>query len=158
MTDLEEKRARQREYDRRFEAAHPERRRQQKIDKARRWNEKNPERFSELKRTESRARHLRMHGLTAGELDELRQQQDGRCYLCGDDLQPGRGTHIDHDHACCEKGSCNFCRRGLACYRCNVLIGFADDDPELLMKIARNFAPVLAATRSRIDQRLREKP
>ena len=54
------------------------------------------------------------------------------CYLCGDPLPAGKDTHIDHDHACCPAGkSCPFCRRGLACSRCNRIIGAVDDNPGL---------------------------
>lgn len=77
--------------------------------------------------------------------------QDGKCYLCGDPLIPGFDTHIDHDHTCCPKGrTCSFCRRGLACTRCNKLIGAVDDDFDLLHRIAANLEPVLKATRARI--------
>jgi hypothetical protein len=46
------------------------------------------------------------------------------------------------------------CRRGLACNRCNTLIGTVADDPELLRRIAGNLELVLAAT----ALRLAEKP
>jgi Recombination endonuclease VII len=79
--------------------------------------------------------------------------QDGKCYLCGDPLSTEnyRDIHVDHDHTCCPKGrTCEYCRRGLACTRCNKLIGAAEDDPELLRRIAGNLEPVLKATRARI--------
>jgi Recombination endonuclease VII len=76
--------------------------------------------------------------------------QAGCCYLCGGnfgDLRP----HVDHDHSCCTAHrSCRVCRRGLACDRCNKLIGHIDDDPDLLRLIADNLARVLGPTRERI--------
>lgn len=80
-------------------------------------------------------------------------EQRGLCYLCGDPLSTDsyRDIHVDHDHTCCPKGrTCEFCRRGLACTRCNKLIGAAEDNPELLRKIADNLEPVLIRVRARI--------
>ncbi len=75
--------------------------------------------------------------------------QDGRCYLCGDDLIPGK-EDIDHDHACCPQGrSCRTCRRGLAHHRCNVIIGWAQDDPARL----RYMADALEAAQLAFKQR-----
>lgn len=88
------------------------------------------------------------------------EAQDGRCYLCGDALVlevAPRGkakTHVDHDHRCCPRNkSCTFCRRGLSCGRCNVLIGIADDDPALLVKIAGNLARALGEVAARLESR-----
>ena len=103
---------------------------------------------------EARRQHkLRQsHGMTAADLDEMFDAQDGRCYLCGDPIErAGRGTHIDHDHACCpEKRSCKLCRRGLSCGVCNAAIAMARDDPERLVRIARNLARAQKAAAARI--------
>ena len=70
--------------------------------------------------------------------------QEGRCWLCGREMlleshHPETGV-IDHNHKIgCHprKGkSCEDCRRGIACDRCNRLIGMVDDDAELLRVIA----------------------
>jgi Recombination endonuclease VII len=75
--------------------------------------------------------------------------QDGRCYLCGEQL--GRRLVVDHDHSCCPEGfSCDACRRGLACDRCNRLIGQVADDPVLLRRIADALEAVLEPARARI--------
>jgi hypothetical protein len=80
------------------------------------------------------------HGLTPDEWQAMWEQQQGLCYLCEQPLPPGKGTVIDHDHSCCPKHkSCAKCRRGLACFQCNVAVGMAGDDPERLALIARNF-------------------
>ena len=94
---------------------------------------------------------VRRHGLNASEaFAEFWSLQDGRCYLCGDDLQR-ESAQIDHDHVCCPRNkTCDYCRRGLACAACNVIIAQARDDPDRLRRIADNFQPVLAATRARI--------
>lgn len=79
------------------------------------------------------------------------EQQDGKCYLCGDPLPSNRHAAIEHDHTCCPpRRSCPYCRRGLACAPCNTIIGLAGDDPERLRRIAANLVPVLAVTRERI--------
>lgn len=76
------------------------------------------------------------HGIRLDEWEAMWAAQDGCCYLCGDELTPGKGTHIDHDHNCCKKRSCGACRRGLACHNCNVAIGLAHDDPARLRRMA----------------------
>lgn len=83
---------------------------------------------------------LHVHGLTPETFQALWNSQDGLCYLCEDPLEPGINTVIEHDHSCCIKGrSCDKCRRGLAHRKCNLLLGLANDNPDLLMKIAMNF-------------------
>jgi hypothetical protein len=64
--------------------------------------------------------------------------QEGRCYLCGEEMLPEEEKiDVDHDHSCCRQGkSCRNCRRGLAHHHCNVVIGFAGDSPDRLRRIA----------------------
>lgn len=92
------------------------------------------------------------HGPQIGEwVAKARSDQGDRCYLCGDPLGSGKDVVVDHDHACCPATfSCSLCRRGLACQRCNRLIGMANDDPNLLHRIANALDVVLDATRMRI--------
>jgi len=86
-------------------------------------------------------------------------EQDGRCYLCGKLLVRGPDTVIDHDHSCCPATkSCAYCRRGLACRKCNALIGSAGDDPELLQIIARNLKAAVEITRARIATKPQQLP
>jgi hypothetical protein len=92
------------------------------------------------------------HGMRPEDWDALWAAQDGRCYLCGDELNPGPGrhVHIEHDHSCCPLfRSCSTCRRGLACKRCNSAIGLADDDPGRL----RRMADALEAAQLAVEQR-----
>jgi Recombination endonuclease VII len=75
--------------------------------------------------------------------------QDGQCYLCGEPMIPGK-EDVDHDHACCPKGkSCRICRRGLAHHRCNVVIGWAQDDPARLRRIAASLEAAQQAFKQR---------
>ncbi len=77
------------------------------------------------------------HGLSPEEWAAIWQAQDGRCYLCGDELAHRDKTYVDHDHSHCGKRkSCQICRRGMACRHCNSAIGLAADDPARLRRMA----------------------
>lgn len=106
------------------------------------WRRANPDKIREDRSNY----HLRsVHGMSRAEWQAMWDAQDGCCYLCGDPLIDGnrRKVHVDHDHSCCgPKRSCSRCRRGLACYRCNAVVGMSQDDPERLMRIAANLARV----------------
>lgn len=93
-----------------------------------------------------RWRLAKFHGMTPDDFDALVTAQGGRCYLCEEPLQLAvrMKVNIDHDWRCCPSGkSCASCRRGLACKRCNLLIGKAVDDPVLLRRIADNLEAAL---------------
>jgi hypothetical protein len=83
---------------------------------------------------------LNRQGMTAAEWEAMFRAQHGCCYLCGADLGTNdKHIHLDHDHRCCPPTrSCPKCRRGLACNRCNVIAGWAQDDPDRLRLIADN--------------------
>jgi len=95
------------------------------------------------------------HGTPLGPLfDAMWEAQDGKCYLCGDTLQRDvkRAIHLDHDHSCCgPERTCEKCRRGLACKECNLVIGWAKDDPDRLRRIADNLEVAAAAARQRMS-------
>ena len=143
--------------------------REQQIEKTLKWYRENPERGRVLKREASRRKKranpaaesdrfrrmkmARLHGMKPDEWAALWDEQAGRCYLCGDDLASltARNVHVDHDHRCCSKEtSCSYCRRGLACFRCNAAIGMAFDDPERLRRMAANLERALAAATKRL--------
>lgn len=80
-------------------------------------------------------RLARAHGITSETVAKMLAAQDGCCYLC-DEPVTGKPC-VDHDHRCCPQGrSCVLCRRGIACDRCNRLIGHVGESPELLRLIA----------------------
>jgi Recombination endonuclease VII len=101
------------------------------------------------------------HGCDWEELfAQLWLAQDGKCYLCEDPLDRDayRAIHLDHDHSCCPLGkSCAVCRRGLACRRCNVLIGWVDHDPGRLRLIADNLDVANTLFRQRRKEADQEK-
>lgn len=64
--------------------------------------------------------------------------QQGRCYLCERPMDPAE-AFMEHWHGCAGHGpkkSCRYCQRGLAHEHCNLVIGHAGDDPDLLRIIA----------------------
>ena len=92
------------------------------------WRKANPER----KRQISRKSHLLNMGLTLEGYNAILVAQGGGCSICG--TPPGeRNLHIDHDHSCCPKDhACMHCLRGLLCNDCNLMLGFAKDNPSRL--------------------------
>jgi endogenous inhibitor of DNA gyrase (YacG/DUF329 family) len=128
-------------------------------EKKREWYQANRERILERakdKRQRERGyRKLSAHGTDYdGLIAALWDVQDGKCYLCRDPLlrdQP-REVHLDHDHRCCQLAkSCERCRRGLACRRCNYLIGLAKDDPDCLRRIADGLEKAISGVTVRLE-------
>lgn len=149
-----------REYNKRAHAANPEKYREW----TRRWRERNPEKALEYNRRRAPLREpmATNHGKDWREaFTALWDTQGGRCYLCGEELpeymrrDKGGDVVFDHDHRCCpRRRSCSVCRRGLACDRCNRLVGFAADSPELLRRVA----DALEAARAVVAERLQGHP
>ena len=86
------------------------------------------------RRAISRKSHLRRkYRMTLAQYEALWAAQGGTCAVCPAVLVVGGSTHVDHDHACCPgKYTCGKCVRGLLCTRCNMMLGFAKDNPEIL--------------------------
>lgn len=75
-------------------------------------------------------RNYKTHGLSAQERQALKAKG---CWACGSHFQ----LAIDHDHACCPgRFSCGECVRGVLCSPCNRILGYAKDDPEILLRLA----------------------
>lgn len=71
---------------------------------------------------QTREQHLkRTYGLTLEQYDEILEQQNGVCAICGGVNKSGNRLHVDHNHGT-EK------IRGLLCLKCNILIGNAEDN------------------------------
>lgn len=74
--------------------------------------------------------HLqRKYSITVDEYESMLQSQDGKCAICGAGEPGGRAKrfHVDHDHATGDI-------RGILCVRCNYMIGYSKDSPEILRK------------------------
>lgn len=75
---------------------------------------------------ESRNWYLQKHyGITVDEFDRRRDEQDGRCAMCGEEHDL---LCVDHDHTCCPgPKSCGECVRGLVCVNCNRSLGVIEN-------------------------------
>ncbi len=64
------------------------------------------------------------YGITLEQYDEMFEEQDGNCAICGlPELM--KRLSVDHNHNTGEV-------RGLLCAKCNRFLGFANDDTKLL--------------------------
>jgi hypothetical protein len=87
------------------------------------------------------ARIVVSYGMTCAEYRRLREAQGGACAICAaaaNDLWTNRhtvrdGFHIDHDHATGKV-------RGILCPSCNLMLGYAKDDPHVLERAAAYLA------------------
>ncbi len=68
---------------------------------------------------------LKKYKLSIKDYTELIYTQRNRCAIC-DKPAEGKTLHIDHNH---ETGKV----RGLLCHNCNVLLGHAKEDKNILM-------------------------
>jgi hypothetical protein len=76
-----------------------------------------------------RQRSLRKYGLTQEQYDQLLASQNDRCAACGTGDPGAKGWCIDHCH---RSGRV----RALLCSRCNVILGWVDEDPAVLRALA----------------------
>lgn len=103
-------------------AANPEKNRA----RAAAWRIANPERDRSTKRANMLARN---YHITPGEWEQMFWIQGRKCKVCRCDEPSGYGWHVDHVH---ESGLI----RGILCSSCNMGLGIAKDDPQLLRKMA----------------------
>jgi len=77
-----------------------------------------------------RRSHLRrLYGITPDQYEAMMLAQNGVCATCGDVCVSGKRLAVDHCH---RSGKV----RGLLCRRCNSILGLADDDLDLLGRLA----------------------
>ena len=78
-------------------------------------------------------RILRQYGLTGEQYAAMLEDQDGRCAICRNVLVDGasqkdkRRAVVDHCHV-------RERTRAILCQACNVMLGEAGDDPEVLRR------------------------
>ena len=80
-----------------------------------------------LKRKEALTQN---YGIDEEEYNKILEKQVGLCAICGSDSPRRRGSKnfaVDHNHTTMEV-------RGLLCHPCNVMIGLAKDNIEVLKK------------------------
>ena len=75
---------------------------------------------------------LKKYNITRDEYDKILNAQNGVCAICGEretsidgKSKKPRSLALDHDHA-------NEMIRGFLCHRCNVMVGYSREKPELL--------------------------
>lgn len=101
---------------------------------ARAWEQRNRERYKQLKREhhERRGRDTvfkKKYGITVAERDALVEKQGGKCAGCLAAFTETATPRIDHSHL---DGHV----RGLLCHQCNVALGLLKDDPDRLRRLA----------------------
>lgn len=103
------------------------------IDKARKYYSKWSKNYRKQHGDLVREQEMRnKYGLSAKQIKEMFNSQANRCAICGTDKDFGGRwdkPHIDHDHA---DGRV----RGLLCSHCNLVLGHAKDNVEILLKAA----------------------
>ena len=84
----------------------------------------------------SQKQNIKRYGITVEQFQEMLEKQDNKCQICQKVFRSEVGApHVDHDHQCCpEDKSCGKCVRGLLCTHCNVMLGSAKDNPEVLLR------------------------
>lgn len=98
----------------------------------REWRKENPHKVQEAnqKAYESFAwerQLLKFYGIDAEEYARLLRKQNGRCAICG---TPPKKEKLSVDH--CHKTKTV---RGLLCRRCNLGLGYFDDNPQAFLKV-----------------------
>ena len=71
----------------------------------------------------------RVYGIMPKQKQQMILDQDGKCDICGNELDMGKYTHIDHDH---KTGIV----RGVLCRNCNLLLGYGKDNPDIIRAAA----------------------
>lgn len=151
-------RSRSREYKATWYRANGERLR----GKARQFREENAEALREDARKRyaanpekwRRSGLKKRHGLDDAGWAQMWAAQEGRCYLCDRELDfsTSRMVVVEHWHGCSAHDpefSCTACRRGLACIKCNIVVGIVEDDPDMLRLMADRLEAANRSVRER---------
>ena len=78
----------------------------------------------------------RNFGIGLDDLKKMVEDQNYKCKICGKELKIIEGetnddaAHVDHDHA---TGKI----RGILCHSCNLILGHAGDNPQILLNAAK---------------------
>ena len=97
-------------------------------EKARQYRKINTEKIKEYRVTNKgrrRERWLTRYGLTQEKYQEMLDEQNYGCAICGNTNDEEKLLMVDHDHSTDKV-------RGLLCHRCNSGIGLLRDDVDLL--------------------------
>jgi len=101
-------------------------------DMLKQWTKQFPERTKIKAKQYQRKFKLRKFGLTLEDYDFLFELQEGKCAICHTHQSKlKRALALDHHHAKVGIDSARF----LLCTKCNVLIGYANENPEILQSV-----------------------
>lgn len=96
----------------------------------RNWKKRNPgfdrRRYLENKPHEQERHLIRKYGVTLVRYQEMLDDQNGKCAICGKPEPIHKKLDVDHDHATGEV-------RGLLCTSCNRVLGHAHDSVDRLL-------------------------
>lgn len=87
------------------------------------WREDDPEGYRIAKVKQSRKYLYRLYGLTEAQVEEMGENQDWKCYICGVDISTK--PYVDHNHR-------TMMVRKLLCLKCNSGLGYFGDSIVLL--------------------------
>lgn len=77
------------------------------------------------------------YGLTRDDIHRMLADQSYKCAICTDAIGFS-DVNVDHDHSCCpdRNKTCGDCVRSLLCKPCNLMLGYASDQPARLLAAA----------------------
>ena len=86
--------------------------------------------YNDQNKDDFRNYHLvKNYNITLNEYNELFLKQEGKCAICGRHQSELKHTlHVDHSHT-------TGLVRGLLCVKCNIGLGYVNDDIEILSKM-----------------------
>lgn len=92
--------------------------------------EYNKRRYKEYKPVKRAGDVRRRYGLSLQDYNRMMEDQKGRCAICGELPTKGKGNtlHVDHNH---KTGKI----RQLLCHNCNLSIGYAKENTEILQSM-----------------------
>ncbi len=84
---------------------------------------------SERKAIFTNASYMKRYGISSTDYFSLSDSQQGVCAVCKGASKSGRALAVDHNHATGQI-------RGLLCHGCNVALGLAKENPQILRALA----------------------
>lgn len=90
-----------------------------------RWLEENKEHRLAYMKTYNRNRKLSQYGLTVDTFNQMLEKQNNQCAICFTNTPTTKGWCVDHCHTTNKV-------RGIVCDHCNLMLGYAKDNPNTL--------------------------
>lgn len=84
------------------------------------------ERYHRNKRRLKTLELQRTYGISVEQFEEMLKAQGNKCLICKRTSSGGNGWHVDHSHKLKRV-------RGILCCYCNPMLGFAQDNPHILL-------------------------